>query len=204
MCCGTASHPLGGHSGKYLPVNIINKQLQQILVIMHHSRLKNGKGKMCFFKQNSTGIQTWVRRDPSRADPRAVSSCTLCFPCVPRAFLPGPSDLGRFAGSGLKQSQPQGEAAPVQGQVHTMMHIPESHTRVSAGGWLVSTNPLQTLISTKTNGHPAILAKLPSGLSPHGHWSHVSEILEPKHLFLFVSQLLLPTVSHLFVFCPPG
>lgn len=35
LCCGTASHLLGRHSRKFLPVNIINKQLQQILVIIH-------------------------------------------------------------------------------------------------------------------------------------------------------------------------
>lgn len=38
---------------------------------------------------------------------------------------------------------------------------------------------------------------------PHRHCGHVCEILEPKHLSLLQSQLLLPTVSHLFVFCAP-
>lgn len=86
--CGTASRLLGRHSGKYLPLNIINKQLQQILVIMHHWRLKNGKGKMCFFNQHTAGIQTSVKRDPSRAEPRAVSSCTLSVPLCPKSLSP--------------------------------------------------------------------------------------------------------------------
>lgn len=83
MYCGRASRLSGRHRGKHLSVSIINKQLHQIVVIMHPSSLKNGREKIYFFKQHAAGIQTSAKRDPGRARPRAVG-ISFC----PRGFSP--------------------------------------------------------------------------------------------------------------------
>lgn len=72
--------------GKHLSVSIINKQQHQIVVIMHHSRLKNGKKKIYFFNQYITGIQTSAKR--GRARSRAVSSWTVSISSRPKGTSP--------------------------------------------------------------------------------------------------------------------
>lgn len=110
---------------------------------MHHSRLNNGKGKMCFFNQHTAGIQTSAKRDPAELIPGLSVPALSVSPCVPRACLPVTSDLGRFAGSGLSSHSPRERLPQCRGRstpqgchdAHPRADfcLGESHIGVSAG-----------------------------------------------------------------------